>query len=188
MNNDIFFFFYNLAHQSDFFDKIVVFFAVYFIYVVILLALLFLLFYPPARAGHKVLFSQNPVKEFISKWKEFILVCLSGGLTFGLAKILKILIHTSRPFDIFPQVHPLFTETGYAFPSGHTMVISAIAFALFFTHKKTGYVFMFFTLIIGLARIIAGVHFPVDILGGFILGALVAYFIRQLLKFFLKKH
>lgn len=108
------------------------------------------------------------------------MVCFSGGLAWGLAKILKILIHTPRPFEVFPQIQSLFTETGYAFPSGHTAVASAVAFALFFTHKKVGYIFIFFTLIIGLARIIAGVHFPVDILGGFILGVLVAILVKNL--------
>jgi undecaprenyl-diphosphatase len=53
-----------------------------------------------------------------------------------------------------------------------------IAFAIFLTHKKAGYWFMFFALLIGLARIIVGVHFPIDILGGFILGALIAYLVR----------
>jgi len=37
---------------------------------------------------------------------------------------------------------------------------------------------MFFALLIGIARIIAGVHFPVDILGGFILGILTAYLVK----------
>lgn len=174
MNNQIFFFFYNFAHPSIFFDQIVVFFAVYFIYIVVFLAFLFLLFY------HKVLPSKNPIKEFTNKWKEFILLIISGGFAWVLAKILKILFHTLRPFEIFPQVQALFSETGYAFPSGHTMVASAIAFTLFFTYKKAGYIFMFFVLMIGVARIIAGVHFPLDILGGFILGALVAYFIKKI--------
>ena len=177
MNDTIFFFFYNLAHQSDFFDKLVVFFAVYFIYIVIISSFLFLLFY------YKILPSGNPIKELVSKWKKFILICVSGGSALVLAKILKTLIHTPRPFDVFSQVHPLFVETGYAFPSGHTIAASAIAFALFFTNKKAGYVFMFFALIIGLARITAGVHFPIDILGGFVIGALVsslvAYFVKN---------
>ena len=34
---------------------------------------------------------------------------------------------------------------------------------------------MLFALVIGVARIMLGVHFPGDILGGFVLGALVAY-------------
>jgi len=37
---------------------------------------------------------------------------------------------------------------------------------------------MFFAFLIGIARIIAGVHFPIDILGGFILGAGIAYLIK----------
>ncbi|MEK7128261.1 MAG: phosphatase PAP2 family protein [Patescibacteria group bacterium] len=160
MDNQIFFFFYNLAHQSQIFDGIVSFFAVYFIYIVIISALLYLFFY--------------------YNKKEFIFLCVSLGLAWVFAKILKILFHTQRPFEMFSQVQSLFSETGYAFPSGHTMVASAIAFSIFFTHKKVGYIFIFFALLIGLARIIAGVHFPIDILGGFVLGlaagALVAYF------------
>src|SRR3989344_8280725 len=171
MNDNIFFFFYNLAHQSNFFDGVITFFAVYFIYIVILSALSFSFFYrksPPDR--------MTPVIR--AGWRELFLVCFSGGLAWGLAKILKILIHTPRPFEIFPQVQSLFLETGYAFPSGHTMVASAIAFAIFFTHKKAGYVFIFCALLIGLARITSGVHFPIDILGGFLLGFVVVSIIK----------
>jgi len=177
MNDTIFLFFYNYAHQSSFFDALVIFFAVDFIYIIIVLAFLFLLFY------HKIFLSQNPIKEFTNKWRGFISLFASGILAWIFAKILKVLFHTPRPFDVFSQVQSLFTETGYAFPSGHTMVASAIAFALFFAHKKTGYVFMFFALVVGLARIASGVHFPIDILGGFMLGAgvsyLVAYFVKN---------
>ena len=173
MNNQLFFFFYNLAHQSQTFDKIVIFFAVHFPYVVIVLAGLFLLFH------HEVLLSQNPLKEFKQKWKEILAVFFSGALAWFLAYVLKYLFRTGRPFDIFPKVISLFPETGYAFPSGHATFFMALAVALFFSHKKAGYVFIFFALLIGLARIIAGVHFPVDILGGFILGFGIAYFLKN---------
>ena len=76
-----------------------------------------------------------------------------------------------------------FIEAGSSFPSGHATFFMGLAVALFFIDKKIGYLFMFFALIIGLARIIAGAHFPVDILGGFILGSLVsvsvAYFAKN---------
>ena len=84
---------------------------------------------------------------------------------------------------MFDHVQTLFLETGYAFPSGHTAVAAAIAFAIFFINKKIGYLFMSFALLIGLARIVAGVHFPVDILGGVVLGGGVSWFVA----FFLKK-
>ena len=80
---------------------------------------------------------------------------------------------------MFSNIVPLFSESGYAFPSGHATFFMALAFALFFNHKKAGYVFILFALLIGIARIIAGVHFPVDILGGFILGFFIAFFVKN---------
>jgi undecaprenyl-diphosphatase len=106
-------------------------------------------------------------------------LCISGGLAWILAKILKILFNTPRPFDVFPKVQSLFVETGQAFPSGHTMVASAIAFTVFSIHKRVGYIFMGLAVLVGLSRIISGVHFPIDILGGFIFGALVANFVKN---------
>lgn len=174
MNNQIFFFFYNLAHQSKLFDYVVIFFAVYFPYLVIILAGLFLLFH------HEVLLSQNVLQEFKKKYKEIVLVFITSGFAWVVAKILKTLIHTSRPFVEFYNVRALISENGYAFPSGHATLFMALAISIYFSHKKAGYVFMLFALLIGIARIIAGVHFPVDILGGFALGALVAYFLKNI--------
>ena len=172
MNDKIFFFFYNFAHHSIFFDKLVVFFAQTFPYIVVLLAGIFLLFH------HEVLPSKNPFKVFAQKWKEIVLVFFSGVLAWLLAEFLKISFHTLRPFLAFQNVTSLLPETGFAFPSQHTTFFMALAVALFFSHKKAGYLFMFFALIIGIARVIAGVHFPVDILGGLILGILTAYLVR----------
>ncbi len=173
MNNQIFFFFYNLANQSAFFDKLVIFVADIFPYLVVILAGIFLLFH------HEVFRAENPFKALVQKWKEIFLAFFSGVLAWALAYILKYLVHTGRPFDIFPQVHSLFSETGYAFPSGHATFFMALAFAIFFSHKKAGYYFILFALLIGVARIIAGVHFPVDILGGYILGFLIAFLLKK---------
>jgi len=172
MNDVIFFAFYNLAHRSVFFDKIAVFTADTLPYLVILAAGIFLLFH------HEVFPSKNPFKIFVQKWKEIALVFFSGILAWFLASILKIMIHHPRPFVLFSQVTPLFTETDFSFPSGHATFYMALSFALFFSHKKVGYIFMFIALLIGIARIIVGIHFPLDILGGFVLGTLTAYAVR----------
>lgn len=177
MNNAIFSFFYNLAHQSAIFDKLVIFTAIYFPYAVVILAGLFLLFH------HEILGAEDPYRVFMEKKKEIFSVFFSVVLAGIIVEILKVLIHNPRPFDVLSQMSTLFPETGYAFPSFHATVFSALAVSLFFLHKKAGYIFMLFALLIGLARIIAGVHFPIDILGGFILGGaiscLVAYFSKN---------
>ena len=169
MNNQIFFFFYNLAHQSQIIDNIIIFFAVYFPYLVIALAGILLLFYLPAQAGRK--FS-----------REFFTVFISSGVAYAFFKVLKILFQVPRPFDALSGVNALYEATGFAFPSGHATFFMALAIAIFILHKKTGYVFMFFALLIGLSRIVAGVHFPIDILGGFVLGAGISYVVASLAK------
>lgn len=174
LNDKIFFFFYNFVHQFIFLDKMIVFFADLFPYIVIVLAGIFLLFH------HQVLSSKNPFKIFSQKWKEIILVFFSGIFAWGIANLFKIIIQALRPTFIFPQISSLIEKTDFSFPSGHATAFMAIAFAIFFYHKKAGYLFMFFALIIGIARIMAGVHFPIDILGGIILGALIAYLIKYL--------
>lgn len=174
MNDQIFFFFYNLSHKSLFFDRLIIFFADTFPYLIILSAVLFLLFH------HEVLFSKSPFKIFKQKWKEITLVFFSGVLAWCCSYVLKFLIQSPRPFLKFEEVSSLFFENGFAFPSGHSTFFMALAFAIFFSHKKAGYIFIFFALLIGITRIMAGVHFPIDILGGFILGAFIAYFVRFL--------
>lgn len=174
LNNQIFFTFYNLSHKSVFFDKTIIFVADALPYIVVLTAILFLFF-------HRDNINSNfPIREFKKRIREVVLVFFSGGLAWFLSYIFKFMIHSYRPSIMLPNVSSLFTGTGYAFPSGHAAFFTALAFALFFSHKKIGYAFMFFTLLIGLARIIAGVHFPIDILGGFILGTSVAYLVKFL--------
>jgi len=160
MNDTIFFFFYNLSHQSAFFDKVIIFLADTFPYIVILLAVIYLFFYK-------------------KNWKDFFIVFISSGFAWVLSYLLKYLIHVDRPFVALQNIQNLFSESGYAFPSGHATFFMALAFALFFNHRKVGYVFIFFALLIGIARIIAGVHFPIDILGGFILGFTIAFFLKK---------
>lgn len=177
MNHAIFYFFYNLAHQSRVVDDIIVFFAVYFPYIVVFAAGIFLLMH------HDIFRAENPFQVFLQKKKEILLCFFSGSLAWVIAIILKIFIHTNRPFIEFANVQSLFLESGFAFPSGHAAFFFALAFIIFFSHKRVGLIFIFFALIISFARVAGGVHFPVDILGGFILAILIAY----LTNYFFKK-
>lgn len=173
MNESIFFFFYNLAHQSSLVDGLIVFFAVYFPYLVIFSAGIFLLMH------HEVLKAENPYQVFLQKKREILSAFLVGILAWILAYGLKFLFQFPRPFDALSGVSSLIPESGFGFPSGHATFFMALAMSIFFFHKKFGYIFIFFAILIGVARVVSGVHFPVDILAGFILGALVAYFAKN---------
>lgn len=175
MNITIFQFLNNLTHKSEIFDSIIVFIAEPFGIIVIILSIIFLLFH------HDVLSSPNPLKIFSQKWREITMVFFSGIFAWVVSQIIKSVMHTPRPFELFTDLQPLFVHGSMdSFPSGHATFFSSLAVALFISHKNIGYVFMFFALLIGLSRIIAGVHFPIDILFGFILGPIIVLFIYKI--------
>ncbi|MDC0505981.1 phosphatase PAP2 family protein [Candidatus Gracilibacteria bacterium] len=62
-----------------------------------------------------------------------------------------------------------------SFPSDHATVSVAFLTGLFLAgYKKLGYVFLVLTVIMNLSRVIAGVHWPFDILAGAIVGIIAS--------------
>ncbi len=181
LNNYIFYYFYNWSHQSDILDWLIVFVAHTLPYLVIVFAFLYLLLH------HDILNSKNPFDAIRQKWREVVLVFFSGIIAWCVATILKFVFHTNRPYLALQGIEPLISKTDYSFPSGHATFFMALGVAIYLSHKKAGYIFILLALLIGLARISSGVHFPVDILGGFILGGLVVLGIQYYYKSFGEK-
>ena len=128
MNETIFYFFYNLAHRSEMLDQMIVFFALYFPYLVIMLAGLFLLFH------HDVFKAENPYQVFLQKKKEILMVFFVSGFAWIVAKLLKLILHISRPVTELSNIDPLLLKTDFSFPSGHATFFVALAFSIFFMH------------------------------------------------------
>jgi undecaprenyl-diphosphatase len=166
---------YSFAHHSAILDRIIVFTAVQLPYIVIVSAFIFLLYH------HEVFSSSAPLKQFFEKWKEFFVTFFSGVAAWIAAHALKYFIHTSRPAgDILHLTEALFKADGYAFPSGHAAFFFGLAQSIFFFHKKAGYTFFLLAFLISIARVMAGVHSPLDIIGGALLGIALAYLCRKI--------
>ncbi len=56
----------------------------------------------------------------------------------------------------------------------------AIAVVLVFSHRRWGMVALLFAAILAYARVYIGVHYPGDVLGGFLVGTLVALILIRL--------
>lgn len=109
--------------------------------------------------------------------KEFGNSLLVGLISAGvMAQILKHLIGRARPrltYDLL-FVGPSL-KSGYdSFPSGHTAVVFCLAYVVSHYYPRQGFIFYFFAFIVGLYRIDGLSHFPSDVLGGAVVGILVA--------------
>lgn len=80
------------------------------------------------------------------------------------------------------HVAQLVSENKWSFPSRHMTFFFAISTALYFYNKRWGVVFLIAALLIGIARVIAGVHYPLDILGGAVIGVITSYLVFRFLK------
>lgn len=88
--------------------------------------------------------------------------------------LLKPLVARPRPFSYLDAVPDLLIKapTDWSFPSGHTAASFAASFALLFSKsgKRLWVPAMVLSALIAFTRIYLGVHFPSDVLGGFLVG------------------
>ena len=114
-------------------------------------------------------------KHYIVWFKELFIVCISVVIAYFVTFALKIIVHAPRPFVALSNIHPLIVETPYdSFPSGHATVFFAIATAVYLYDKRWGTIFFIIAIIVALSRVISGVHFPLDIIIGALIGIIVA--------------
>lgn len=87
-----------------------------------------------------------------------------------------------RPFVDHPDDTLLLVRHGAdnSFPSDHATVAFAIAFAVLAFHRRLGFVFLAAAALIGLDRILVGVHYPVDVGASALVGAASALAVTTL--------
>lgn len=98
---------------------------------------------------------------------------------FVVAEVIKYIFNRPRPFIVLSGVHQLLQHSaGRSFPSGHASLAFAIAAAVAFYYPKTSILFFLAAINVGVARAVAGVHWPSDILGGALVGIGTAVFVH----------
>lgn len=173
MNISIFYFLNSFLFQYQWLDNLIWFVAEPLINIMFTVTALYIFIH------YRIFDFKNVRATLQNDWKRIFYIPFATGFAWCISKILKVIIHTNRPIDAIQNARALFSETGYAFPSAHAMTISALTFAVFYVNKRLGYFFMVLSILVGVSRVVAGVHFPIDIIGGYVFGFLVAYFLKS---------
>lgn len=99
--------------------------------------------------------------------------------------ILRALIISPRPFELAIGTNFLMHSSSNSFPSKHATFIFAITFTVFYglkdIHKQLALFisFLVLALLISGSRIYLGVHWPLDIFGGVVVGCCCAYLVNK---------
>ena len=98
-------------------------------------------------------------------------------LSTNLNAAFKMALHGPRPYWYSPKVRALATETSFGVPSGHAQTAAALWGLLAVSLRKwwSWLVAILLILLIGLARLYLGVHFPHDVLLGWLIGGLILW-------------
>lgn len=87
---------------------------------------------------------------------------------------IKNIVARARPFDTYSDLIPLIKKpTDYSFASGHTTAAFASSGILArFLRKPLAVLTIVFSFLIAYSRLYLGVHYPTDVICGFIIGVL----------------
>lgn len=109
------------------------------------------------------------------------LVILLGGASFAwiINHFLKDIIVHPRPDLALALFEP---SDPYSFPSGHASFMFALGFLMSNFNKKAGIIILILSLLTGIARVLSGVHYWYDILGGVVLAYVISYSVFYLFK------
>jgi undecaprenyl-diphosphatase len=107
--------------------------------------------------------------------QNVVLIALAGVLiAIGVAWLIGQVYHRERPFVTFPYLHHLDVVSPdlNSFPSGHALVLFTAAGVVYFVghHPYLSRLLLLIATVVVLARVVAGVHYPSDILAGALLG------------------
>lgn len=118
-----------------------------------------------------LLFFKKTRKMGIMTGLALLLGLIIGNLT------LKPLVARVRPYDMPGVEMDLLIErlSDKSFPSGHTLASFEAATVLLINDKRLGIPAIVLASIIAFSRLYLYVHYPTDVLGGIVLGVLIAF-------------
>lgn len=117
---------------------------------------------------------------------QMIFTALAAGLIarFGVVELIRLFYDRPRPFDLPAEAlaeagvrinQLIFHNPGHSFPSGHASFFFALAAVIGRYYPKTSILFFGAAISLSFSRVVAGIHWPSDVLGGAVIGVVIGF-------------
>lgn len=105
---------------------------------------------------------------FFDEDVRLIRVMLVPAMVFGAVTVFRNCLNAPRPYDMlgYQPLIPVQAGKGKSFPSRHTASAVIIALAIWYLHTAFGVGMMILAVLIGVSRILVGVHYLKDVICG----------------------
>lgn len=166
INTSLFELIHNFSGRSVFLDGLGIFFAEWLPYFLVIG--FFLL----------VLYQNNARRRFYLFAEATLAIIVSRGI---ITTTIHFFYYSARPFVAY-GIAPLIGESGSSFPSAHAAWFFALAMTIWYLDRRWGVWYFTLATLMGIARVYAGVHWPIDVVAGAAIGIVSAIFIHWLLR------
>lgn len=144
-------------------DFFIIFLAEYFLYIAFVYAVLHIYFLHEKKFNIRYLATIIGIPVF----------------AWFVGRFIKNVVEHPRPDLATALIVP---DSLYSFPSGHATLMFALAATMYAYDKKAGLILFVLAVATGIARVLAGVHYWYDIVGGAVLGYVVSLIVITVLK------
>lgn len=145
-------------------DSLIIFFGTYVIWIEMVLVAAFFL-----------------VKSEDRK-RDVFLGLISVILAYLLARFSSLFYYHTQPYDVFNFKPIIYHEIDNAFPSDHVGISSVLASLVLLRNWKFGLPLFVLVVLICVGRVYGGVHHPIDVLAGVVVGLIAAIVGNFILK------
>lgn len=154
-----------LAGKNIVLDYFFIFLAVYLIFVI-------------AAASVFLIAKLAPTKS--NKIRLLLRLIFAASVSYGFNIIISNLYFRSRPFvanDVVQLINKSVTEK--SFPSDHAALAFAFAATIYFVNRRMGAILLILAGLVAIGRVLVGVHFPFDVIGGAFVGLFFAWLAKK---------
>lgn len=123
----------------------------------------------------------EPISHKHGNQKAALMAVMTLFLALAFKSLVVFLWFRARPYVSHPDLlHLPLNPDPSSFPSGHAIVAFSIALSLMYSGlKKVSGWMLFVAILVGLGRVMAGVHYPSDVLGGIVISWASAWYIHR---------
>lgn len=124
----------------------------------------------------------------VNRWEFAATLAVALPLAYGLARLAGLLYAHPQPFALEGYEPLIPHEINNAFPSDHAAVSAAFASLAWFYNRGLGIALWILAFFVGAGRVLAGLHYPFDVVVGFLLGGVAVAAAHYSVHFYFSRH